>query len=381
MKLPSILIFSAKPFHNAPRILREIEALKNNYTIHCIGQSKPGVTNVYFENIYAQRTLLDRCINYINYMLYVLKIKKNYTPRFSKIIGYVVQHNIKVILIHEPVFLPLALYLKQITSVKIVFNAHEYHPLEFEDVPNWLANTGKNYYTLYKKYLRKVDLLINVCDGISQKCIDEFGVKSIVIPNAAPYNAIPLRNNQTESKIHLIHHGVILPSRKIENMIEVAKLLGNNYTLTIMAVVNKENEAYFEQLKQLSNSVKNVKFIPPVNFNEIVATINQYDIGIFILNPVNFNYKYSLPNKFFEYIQAKLAIAIAPSIEMKAIVEKYNLGVVADDFNAESLAQKIKELSKQDILNYKRNATIAAHIENANKYNEIYLNNVKQLLN
>lgn len=381
MKLPNVLIFSTRTFHNAPRIIREIKALKHKYTLHCIGASQPSNTDVHYQNIYAQRTLLDKIINFINYKLYAVHISKNYTPRFSKIKTYITTHSITAIIIHEPTFLPLAVYLKQTTGLKIIYNAHEYHPLEFEDVPNWLATSGKNYYSLYKNYLHKIDLLINVCNGIAQKCEDEFGVKSIVIPNAAPYSAIPLYNNETDNVIHLIHHGVILPSRKIENMIEVAKLLGNGYTLTIMGMVNSYNEEYIAQLKKIAYGTTNVKFIPAVEFEQIIPTINKYDIGVYCLTPSSFNDAHSLPNKLFEFIQAKLAIAISPSIEMKAIVEQYNLGVVATDFTPESLAMAIKQLSKEDILNYKKNAAQAATIENAEKYNTLYLQQMIALLN
>jgi hypothetical protein len=66
---------------------------------------------------------------------------------------------------------------------------------------------------------------------------------------------------------------------------------------------------------------------------------------------------------------------------MKNIVEKYNLGVVADDFSPESLADKIKSLTKEKIAIFKKNSEKASKIENAEEYKEFYLSSIKKLIN
>ena len=272
----------------------------------------------------------------------------------------------------------LAVRLKKKYNLKIVFNAHEYHPLEFEDQPGWLESTGLVYDKLYRNYLSKLDLMINVCDGIAEKCLKEYNVKSIVIPNAAFFSKIQIFESASD-KIKIIYHGAILESRKIEDMIKVAELLGENYIFDIMGTSTDFNKEYFQILSERIVNSPNVSFKKPVQFDEIISAINQYDLGIYILRPNGFNNEYALPNKIFEYMQAKLAIAISPSREMRSIVEKYNLGVVADNFSPESLAEKIKELSKQDIFKFKQNSVTASKIENAEKYKEYYLSCIKAL--
>jgi hypothetical protein len=60
-------------------------------------------------------------------------------------------------------------------------------------------------------------------------------------------------------------------------------------------------------------------------------------------------------------------------------VEQYNLGVVADDFTPENLAQKIKDLTRENILFYKNNSVVTSKIETAEKYQIIYLNALNRL--
>ena len=69
-----------------------------------------------------------------------------------------------------------------------------------------------------------------------------------------------------------------------------------------------------------------IRILPPVKSDDVVYTINQYDIGVFLIPPVNFNYANTLPNKLFDFIQARLGIAIGPTPEMASIVDRYGNG-------------------------------------------------------
>jgi hypothetical protein len=99
--------------------------------------------------------------------------------------------------------------------------------------------------------------------------------------------------------------------------------------------------------------------------HEIVPFTNQYDIGLFLVPPTNFNLEHTLPNKFFEFIQARLAVAIGPSIEMKKIVEEYDCGVVSSDFTPKTLAKQLNALTTEKITYYKNQSHKAASVLNA----------------
>ena len=60
--------------------------------------------------------------------------------------------------------------------------------------------------------------------------------------------------------------------------------------------------------------------------------ISTYDVGLCTYAPHSFSARYALPNKFFDSLQARLCIAIGPLPEMKRLVERFDCGVVAEDF-------------------------------------------------
>ena len=88
----------------------------------------------------------------------------------------------------------------------------------------------------------------------------------------------------------------------------------------------------------------------------------------------------ALPNKLFEFIQGRLAIAIWPSPEMARIVHEYKCGIVSEDFTIESIANRLNSLSVQDIMKFKQNSHTAADFLCAEKNREEFLSIVKKLM-
>ena len=169
------------------------------------------------------------------------------------------------------------------------------------------------------------------------------------------------------------------PERGIEVMIETMDSVDSRFHLDLMLVPNHQHE-YFDKLQAMTQTRKNVRIIPPVPFEEIIPFTSQYDIGFYILKPANFNHLYALPNKFFEFIQARLMIAISPNPEMARLVRQYNLGIIAKDFSPQEMAKSLNALTKEQILQYKENANKTAKILNAEKEGEKLLNIIEEVL-
>ncbi|MFM7666797.1 MAG: capsular biosynthesis protein, partial [Bacteroidota bacterium] len=208
------------------------------------------------------------------------------------------------------------------------------------------------------------DFMLTVCDGIAKKYNSEFGLNPMVLTNAADYFE-NTNSMKVGEKIKIIHHGLALPQRKIENMIEMMDYVDDRFELDLMLVFRKEE--YKKELEQLIGTKNNVRLIPPVTTDEIVPYISQYDIGIYLLEPNNFNNKHALPNKFFEFIQGRLAIAIGPSPEMAKIVTDFELGLISKDFEAKNLAEIIDSFSPEKIIYFKEKSNQAAKELNANR--------------
>ncbi|MCX6163714.1 MAG: capsular biosynthesis protein [Ignavibacteriae bacterium] len=277
-----------------------------------------------------------------------------------------------LIISNEIETIPLA--FKCFNKTKMLLDLHEYAPREFEDKISWTILHQKYVIHQCKKYFKSCDALTTVCTGIANEYKKIFDVNLEVITNAARY--YDLRPPNVNENIKIIHHGAAISSRKIELMIEVFNHLDKRFTLDLM--LTPVQKKYYDKLIDLVKDNGRVNIIPPVEMKDIIEKINKYDIGLFLLPPTNCNYDYALPNKLFEFIQARLAIAIGPSPEMSSIVKKYDLGIISKNFNAVEMAEALNSLTSEKIYYYKmqadKNAYILSQEENKKKLREIVFN-------
>jgi len=258
----------------------------------------------------------------------------------------------------------------------VVLDAHEYFPRLYDHLWSFRFFYQKYWDTICRDYLPRLDGMVTVCEGIAEEYQRNYGVECGIITNA------PFREDCQPSPIHepirMIHHGSTIPSRRLENLIQLMDYLDDRFTLDLIIIQNIKS--YYNKLRALSDGNSRITFRDPVPLSQIAITMNQYDIGLYPLPPICFNQHMALPNKIFEFIQARLAVAIWPSPEMARVVREHECGVVADDFTLEAMAAKLNSLSLEDIMRYKQNAHLAATVCCAETNREIFLQTVKQVL-
>lgn len=267
---------------------------------------------------------------------------------------------------------PLAISLRDSNpQARVIFDAHEQYAKEFNDRLSWNWFHKRFIRQVCKRYIPQADAFTTVCDGIARDYAKDYGVKARLILNTPDFEH-DIFPRPIQGKIKLVHHGIANRSRKIEKMIRMMDYLGENFELNLILVPADSN--YLDELREISLH-KNINFLPPVPTQDISRFISQFDLGIFLLEPVNFNYKYALPNKFFEFIQARLAIAIGPSPEMQKIVEMEKIGIVASSFEEEELAGLILATSPHQLMKMKNNSDRVAR-KYSNEQNELVLQDI-----
>lgn len=375
--MKKILLATTRPLHNGPRMIREIEALKKYFKLVATGTTPPHNDQVEFiHSDIFQFSQLEYTLGKI-YRVFSFNhvFKGRYPSTQIKINRLLDQVNPDLVIVHEPAYLPY--FLKSKKKVKVVFNAHEYHPKEVEGSPKWARTWGEIFTNIYLKYLPQLDLLINVNQEIADQCEKEFGVKSLVIPNASSYRFPPSIPWLYDLPLRFIHHGVPNPDRKLEIMVDAFKLLGSSYQLDLMLVNNGSD--YYSFLKKEVASLPNVRLIDTVPFKEIIPFISGYDLGVYSLAPNSFNNQMALPNKFFEFVQARLPMVIGPSPVMQKYLDKYGIGKVASDFSAEALANAIRSLNQENLISYRANLEKAASELSMEKFEKKLLEKILEI--
>ncbi len=93
--------------------------------------------------------------------------------------------------------------------------------------------------------------------------------------------------------------------------------------------------------------------------------LTEFDIGIPLLAATQTTYFNSLPNKFFDFIMAGLAVAVSPLPMMEEIVRHHNIGILSADQTPESMASALSRVQPEMINTYKKNALQLARTLNA----------------
>jgi len=404
--MKKILIISNSTLESDPRVYKQIKYLKERgYYVVTAGKSLSGIEDLFIDIILKDKSIYNFmdfvrkpskeifkyiANKHIKLFLSILKSSKlllkfgcyntyfqntycgiNSISRFEK-------HAIAfdLIIANDIPALPLALKLAGKNNSKIYIDAHEYEPLHYNSFEfNFFYKNYWNY--ICKKYLPKVDYMTTVCDGIAEAYSSNFNVKCEVMMNLPFYCDIK-PSKCVKNKIRIIHHGLASSGRQLENMIELMDYLNDRFELHFM--LTNMNSQYGNELKKLASKNNRIRFLPPVKMMEIPEFISEYDVGLYLLVPNTFNQRMALPNKIFEFIQGRLAVAIWPSQEMVKIVDKYEIGVYSHNFDVKEMADVLNGLTEKDINKMKKNSDIAAKKLNSEQNRKQLYKIVKDLI-
>jgi glycosyltransferase involved in cell wall biosynthesis len=90
-----------------------------------------------------------------------------------------------------------------------------------------------------------------------------------------------------------------------------------------------------------------VKFIDRVPYEELLQYTHAADVGLSLDKDNNINYKYSLPNKLFDYIYCQKPVLVSRVVEVAGIVKRYKIGMIAADYRPETIANLMIEMMAQ----------------------------------
>ncbi|MCW5599813.1 MAG: glycosyltransferase [Nitrosomonas sp.] len=350
-----ILIISFSKIDSDPRVRRQLTLLKEKFNLMVTGFGRLHMAGVSMATLPEDdRSLSCKIPKALQLLTGAFSLHYWSRPAVVDVSEKFSTETFDLVLANDVEALPVALKIAK--GAPVILDAHEYSPREMEGW-KWRLFFQRYKSWLCQKYLMRANAVCTVSRGIAVEYERNYGVRCSIVMNAADYQN--LRPSKVlDDQVRLIHHGGINRSRQIELMIDLMDALEHRFTLDLM-LVNTDPQ-YFEELRRRASHNHRIRFVDPVSLHEIPAVLNRYDIGVYLLPFSNFNNMHALPNKFFEFVQGRLGVAIGPSPEMARLVKEYELGLIANDFHPVTLAKLLNELTTEQIRNFKRNADRAA---------------------
>lgn len=352
-----VLLISFSPIRRDPRVMRQVRLLESMSELTVAGFGEAPDARAEFVAIHKEPSSVLRKL-FWGLKLLVGAHESFYwnQPHVAQALASLQSLHSDVLIANDLSALPLALRLAR--GKPVVFDAHEYAPGEHDNQMLWRWTLGRFNRAFCRRYLHQASSMLTVCQGIAQEYATHYGVRPLVLHNAPAFQKLspaPLDKDH----IRMIHHGVASSARHLEVMIEMMSHLDERFTLDFMLM--ESEPGYLAQLQGMARGDSRIRFVAPVAMPQICASINPYDLGVYLLPPDNFNHRHALPNKFFEFVQARLAVAIGPSPEMASLVRQYGCGIVSDSFDPQDLAQCLSALDRPTLDRMKWSADKAAH--------------------
>lgn len=247
--------------------------------------------------------------------------------------------------------------------IPIIYDTHEY----FTGVPELATRTAvRNFWKAIERMIfPKLQHVITVNESIARLYNEEYGNDILVVRNIPDTVKTMSRSSKselglpTDKKIILLQGAGINVDRGAEEAIEAMQYIDN-----AVLVILGDGDVVAE-LKQKVNRMgldRKVKFIPRQAPEMLYEYTIKADIGLTLDKDTNINYRYSLPNKLFDYIHAGVPVLATPLVEIRQIIEKYDLGCFIENHEPNHIAYKMKMMleSTEDRKKWKANLKLAA---------------------
>ncbi len=263
-----------------------------------------------------------------------------------------------LIIIEHIDFLPLACELKEKQKAKLFFDIRDFYPREFEKYFLFRLLEAGYRKAVFTHLLEKCEAVVTVSYGLVDALHQDYCIKAHLIRSMPTYEnkpVVPVDKNV----LRIVHHGSANADRILGETIKLVEKLDMRFTLDLYLVGNSND---ILNLKKMAGNNPAIRFHDPVTFDRLIGTLNQYDIGIFFWEPTTFNIKYCLPNKLFEFIQARLMIISTPLPDISRLVNEYQCGLILPSFNLNESAKVINSLTMPEILEAKSASNKAASV-------------------
>ena len=366
------LVASYSDIAHDPRVLRQIHWLTSeSYEVTTIGlgENPSTINKTHFR--LEKRTLLFRLMTYVvfwkgfRYWLLIEQPNRLLKQSLHELGGF------DLIVFNDIDLLPLAMKFKN--DPQISRNETRFHLDLHEYFPN--HGLGLIWKTLFKKYgnwlqsqlpTQLWDSVSTVAPSIAKLYEQSQIFREVSYVLSAPRLEEMSATECTKERIDLIYHGVADLSRGLVQLIDLVQQLDNRFHLNFMLVGSKRNITLL--MKKAKRTAERIHFLDAVETNKIALAINQFDIEVIFYLPHTLNLLNALPNKYFEAVQAKLAILHGPSPSMLDLSAQYDNGIFIDNWSYIALAEKLNSLTVDEINLCKLNSIKASR--ELSSYNE-----------
>lgn len=366
MKKPELLIISFSDLYRDVRILKQIRLFEDEFDVTTCGYGPSPSNKVNHVEIFRREPKPLVLTRAALIRLHLFSAAYWITPEVRQAWSALSGRSFDAILANDLDTVGVACRIG--SPSKVHADLHEYWPGLLDGNQAWVRIRKPYYEWMLRKYVSRVSSVTTVSEPAAELYGDIYGIQADVVANAARY--VEIEPTEAKKNLRVVHAGGAQPARKIEDLMRAVAAVPD---MSLDLFLVGQGTPYYQSLLDLADSLgERIRILPPVKSEELVSTLNGYDVGIHQLPPSNTNHIVAMPNKFFEYVQARLALVVGPSKGMKNLIDQHDVGVVAKDFTVAALAEALSSLDHESVDGFKENANVAARELSSEHYDPVW---------
>lgn len=236
--------------------------------------------------------------------------------------------------------------IQRLKNIDLVYDSHEY----FTEVPELAEGSfaKRVWLSIEESIFPKLKNVLTVNQSIASIYNKLYGVDLKVmrnVPISGKFNSeIKVKSRSDlglpqDKKIILLQGAGINADRGAEEMIDAMNWIDALFLIVGSGDVIIDLK---EKVKNLNLSSK-VMFTGRVPFEELISFTKVADVGVTLDKDSNLNYRYSLPNKIFDYFQADLPVVASDLIEVRGVIDEYQAGIILSSHEPRIMASEIND--------------------------------------
>ena len=234
--------------------------------------------------------------------------------------------------------LPIVARLARQQGVPYAYDTHELAADEFNESRRWRYVERPIWIAVEGQFIHGAAVVSTVSSGIAArlKQLHRLDATPVVVRSTPRFQ--PMEPRPLGEQIRVLYHGAVWQHRGLEASIRSVAAWRPEFDLTIRGPISDEYRAELEREIDAAGVRSRVHIVPPVPMIDLVREAATFDIGLFALPGHSRHNRYSLPNKFFEYTMAGLALCISDLPEMANLLRQYNLGRLIPSIEPQGIA-------------------------------------------
>jgi glycosyltransferase involved in cell wall biosynthesis len=321
--------------------------LSTDQRVHktCMTLQKCGYWVVEYGRLLPDSLPLERSYFTLRKKLFFKKGPQFYAEYNIRLFLHLLTANVDLIFANDLDTLPAAYMAAKLRNKRLIYDTHEY----YTEVPELVSRPRIQaiWKALEDCFFPKLTDILTVNASIAKLYSEKYHKKVHVSRNIPPtFKPERLKTRKEldlpENKRIIILQGTgINVQRGAEEAVEAMQFIEN----AVLLIIGSGD--VFPVLTKIVKDLKlqnKVIFKAKMPFSELRQYTMNSDLGMAIDKDTNLNYHFSLPNKLFDYIHSGIPTLSSGLIELKQIIDKYDIGYYIQNHEPKHIANVITEI-------------------------------------